>query len=71
MGETWAVTWWGKDTGLDHWLKGRVSRSIRKAQRERCSLQVGVIVTPGVWLKWIEMTTYITKYASSFLVAHF
>ena len=49
---------------------GLVSQSACEAQRGRCALQVGVIVTPRVRLKRIRATTYITKGALSFLGAH-
>ena len=48
------------------WMGGRlVSFSISEAQRERCAPQVGVNVKPWLWFKRIEVTTYITKSASS------
>jgi len=55
-----------KILGVDRCSRGLVSWSVSEAQRERCALQVGVIVTPRVWLKRIEVTTYITKGASFF-----
>ena len=55
-----------KILGMDHQSRGLVSRSVTEAQRERLALQVGVIVTPQVWLKRIEVTTYATKGAPSF-----
>jgi len=33
---------------VDRWSRGFVSRSVGEAQRGRCTLQVGVIVTPRV-----------------------
>ena len=50
-----------KILGVDRRSRGLVSRSDSEAQRGRCALQVGVIVTPRVCLKAIEVTTYITK----------
>ena len=55
-----------KILGVDRQSRGLVSRSIVEAQQGRCALQVGVIVTPRVRLKRIEVTTYITKGAPFF-----
>lgn len=53
---------------MDCQLRRRTIRSDIKTQQERCTLQVGVNVTPQVWLKGFEVTTYITKGVPSFLL---
>ena len=55
-----------KDT-MGYRSKGLISRSVSKAQRGCCVLQVGVNVTPQVWLKRYWSDTYITKNTHSFL----
>jgi len=56
-GEPWAVTRWGKDSGLDHRLRRSVIRSVSAAQQGRGPLQVQVTVTPCVELKRFVVTT--------------
>ena len=51
---------------MDSKSRGLISRSVSEAQRERCALQVGVIVIPRVWFKRIEVTSYLTKAAPFF-----
>jgi len=50
-----------KILGVDCRSRGLVSRSIIEVQLGHSALQVGVIVTPRVGVKRIEVTTYITK----------
>jgi len=46
---------------VDRRPRGLVSRSVGQIQRGHCAFQVGVIVIPWVWLRRIEVTTFITK----------
>ena len=50
----------------DRWSRGLINQSISKAQRGRCALQVGVIVTPRVWLKK-DRTDYLYHQRCTFL----
>jgi len=47
-----------------------ISQSVSETKRGRYALQVGVIVSPQVWLKRIKVTAYITKGATSFSRTH-
>ena len=51
---------------MDRRSRKPISQSVSEAQQGRYAAQVGVNITPRVWLKRIEVTTYVTKSAPFF-----
>ena len=70
MGKPQPIPQHGKGAVMDHRSRVLVNQLVSEAQRERCTLQLGVNVTPLESLKRIEEKICITKDAPSFSRAH-